>query len=254
MFKKILPLLLALILCLTAVGCSAFAAGPSDTDLAEGTKGLNFELSSDGSGYVCTGLGNATTTDIVIPATYKDKPVLAIENGAFYNCVTLTSVTIQEGVQMILPYAFRGCVRLEKVIIPGSASYLGTHAFAMCSSLKSVTIADSDQTFEDPADDIRLIEENVFKGCSALTEIRLPEELTLLARRLFDACSALTEITIPARMEAIDEASFAGCTSLKTIRYEGTMEQWNKLPKGPLWDLDVSGYSVVCTDGTIEQD
>jgi hypothetical protein len=252
MFKKILLLLLALALCLAPVGCTAFAAEPSDTDLVEGTKGLNFELSSDGTGYVCVGLGNATTTDIVIPATYKDKPVLAVENGAFYNSVTLTSVTIQEGVQMILPYAFRGCVRLEKVVLPGSLTYVGTHAFAMCASLKTVTIADNDQTFEDPEDDVRLIEENAFKGCSSLEEIRLPEELTLLSRRLFDGCASLKEITIPARMEAVDEACFAGCTSLTTIRYEGTVEEWGALPKGSLWDLDVSGCTVVCTDGTAE--
>ena len=254
MFKKILPLFLALALCLSLAACSAFAAAPSEEDLAAGTKGLNYELSSDGAGYVCVGLGNATTTDIVIPATYKDKPVLAIENGAFYNCVTLTSVTIQEGVQMILPYAFRGCVRLETVTLPGSVSYLGTHAFAMCASLKTVTIADNDKTFEDPADDVRLIEESAFKGCSSLEEIRLPEELTLLSRRLFDGCTSLKEITIPARLEALDEAGFAGCTSLATIRYEGTVEKWNKLPKGMLWDLDTPAYTVVCSDGTVEPD
>lgn len=254
MFKKILPLMLALACILALIGCSAQAAGPSDADLEKGTSGLNFELSSDNAGYVCTGLGNATTTDIVIPATYKDKPVLAIENGAFYNCVTLTSVTVQEGVQMIMPYAFRGCVRLETVVLPGSVSYLGTHAFALCTSLKTVAIADNDKTFDDPKEDIRLIEENTFKGCTSLAEIRLPEELTLLARRLFDGCTALEEITIPARMEALDEGSFAGCTALATIRYEGTVEEWNKLPKGMLWNLDVTGCTVVCSDGSVELD
>jgi hypothetical protein len=252
MFKKILPLILTFACILSLIGCAAHAAGPSDTDLAEGTRGLNFELGSDGESYVCTGLGNATTTDIVIPATYKGKPVVAVENGAFYNCVTLTSVTVQEGVQMILPYAFRGCVRLETVTLPGSVSYLGTHAFAMCASLKKVTMADNDKTFDDPKDDVRLIEESTFKGCSSLEEIRLPQELTLLSRRLFDGCASLKEITIPARMEAMDEACFAGCTSLATIRYEGTMEQWEKLPRVTLWDLDVKDCTVVCSDGTIE--
>jgi hypothetical protein len=252
MFKKILPLILALACILSLAGCAALAAGPSDTDPVQGTKGLNFELSSDGEGYVCTGLGNATTTDIVIPATYKDKPVLAIENGAFYNCVTLTSVTVQEGVQMILPYAFRGCVRLETVVLPGSVSFLGTHAFAMCASLKTVTIADNDKTFEDPKDDVRLIGESAFKGCSSLTELRLPEEVTMLSRRVLDGCASLKEITIPVGVEALDEGCFAGCTSLTTIRYEGTKEQWEKLPRVTLWDLDVRDCTVVCSDGTLE--
>jgi hypothetical protein len=85
-----------------------------------------------------------------------------------------------------------------------------------------------------------------------LEEIRLPQELTLLSRRLFDGCASLKEITIPARMEAMDEACFAGCTSLATIRYEGTVEQWEKLPRVTLWDLDVKDCTVVCSDGTIE--
>ena len=252
MFKKILPLMLALVLCLSLAGCTAFAADSAESDPSAGTPGLNYELSSDGSGYVCVGLGNATTTDIVIPATYKGKPVLAVENGAFYNCVSMTSLTVQEGVQMILPYAFRGCVRLEKVVLPGSVSYLGTHAFAMCASLKSVTIADNDKTFEDPKDDVRLLEESAFKGCTALEEVRLPEEITLLSRRLFDGCTSLKEITIPARMAAMDEGCFAGCTSLTTIRYEGTRQQWEDLPKGMLWDLDVGDHEVICSDDTVK--
>ena len=133
-------------------------------------------------------------------------------------------------------------------------SYLGTHAFALCTSLESVIIADNDKTFDDPKDDVRIIEENTFKGCSSLEAIRLPEELTLLARRLFDGCTALKEITIPARLEAMDEACFAGCSALATIRYEGTMEAWEKLPRGSLWNLDMGKCTVVCSDGSVELD
>jgi hypothetical protein len=76
----------------------------------------------------------------------------------------------------------------------------------------------------------------------------------LLSRRLLDGCSALQEITIPARVEAIDEGALAGCSALKTIHYEGTVEQWNKLPKGMVWDLELEGYTVVCSDGSVELD
>ena len=68
---------------------------------------------------------------------------------------------------------------------------------------------------------------------------------------LLDGCSALEEITIPTRIEAIDEGAFAGCSGLKTIHYEGTVEQWNKLPKGMVWDLEIENCTVVCSDGSV---
>ena len=254
MFKnRILLILLAALLCFALPGCSAFASEQSDDEASapQATAGLAYELSSDGESYMCTGIGSASKTDIVIPATYKDKPVTMIATGACYNCVTLTSVTLQEGVQVIQDYAFRGCVRLETVNIPGSAFYVGARAFELCSSLKTVTIEDNSQTFEKPEDDVRMIGESAFKGCTSLTSLRLPEEVVLLGRRMLDGCSALQEITLPARLEAIDEAAFAGCSALKTIRYEGTVEEWNKLPKGLMWDMELTECTVVCSDGTV---
>ncbi len=257
MFKnRMLPILLAVLLCLALASCSAFASEQSGEDgtALQGTAGLAYELSSDGESYICTGIGSASKTDIVIPSTYKGKPVTMVGNGAFYNCVTLTSVTIQEGIRAIQDYAFRGCVRLETVSIPGSAFYVGARAFELCSSLTTVSVADNTQEFEKPEEDVRMIGESAFKGCTSLTSVRLPEEIVLLGRRMLDGCSALKEITIPAKVEAIDEAAFAGCSALTTIHYEGTVEQWNKLPKGMMWDLELADCTVVCSDGTVELD
>ena len=250
MMKRNLVLIILLVLCLVMpVGCSAGAAQNEEDATLTGTAGLEYQLTSDNEGYVCTGIGNAATTDIVIPATYKGKPVLMVANNAFYNCVTLTSVTIAEGVQAIELYAFRGCVRLKSVSIPGSVLYVGDRAFEDCTSLVTVTIADNPKVFDKPEEDVRMIGESTFKGCTALKELRLPEELTLLSRRMLDACASIETITLPAAVKAIDEAALAGCTALKTIHFPGTKEEWSKLPKGMLWDVDVEGCVVVCSDG-----
>ncbi len=47
------------------------------------TEGLEYTLSKDESYYICSGLGTATTTDIVIASTYKNLPVSSIRNNAF---------------------------------------------------------------------------------------------------------------------------------------------------------------------------
>lgn len=250
MLKKKALFIILLVLCLVLpVGCAARAEQNETNTTQEGTPGLEYKLTSDGSGYICTGIGNASTTDIVIPATYKDKPVILVAANAFYNCTTLTSVIIADGIQGVEMYAFRGCVRLKSVSIPGSVILIGDRAFTGCTSLETVIIADNDKVFEKPEEDVRLIGESAFKGCTALREIRLPEELTLMSRRLLDACSSLEEITLPAKIQAVDEAALAGCSSLKKLYFQGTKEEWSKLPKGMLWDADVEGCVVVCTDG-----
>ena len=250
-------LILALALCLGTMGCSAFAAdGSSEAATSEGTPGLAYKLSADGESYMCIGIGNATTTDIVIPATYKGKPVTLIDNGAFYNCVTMTSLTIQEGVKAIQPYAFRGCVRLESVTIPDSVFYVGNRAFEFCSSLTSLTIVDvedveDEQEGDDENKDLKLIEESAFKHCSKLTSVTMPASTLLVSRRTFDGCESLTEITLPAGVEALGEGCLGGCKALKTIYFGGTVEEWEKIAKGGLWAADTVGVSVVCSDGTV---
>ena len=263
MFKtRSLLFILVLALCFTAVSCSAFAAdGSNETaDASEGTPGLSYKLSSDGESYMCTGIGNATTTDIVIPATYKGKPVTLIDNGAFYNCVTMTSLTIQEGVKAIQPYAFRGCVRLESVTIPDSVFYVGNRAFEFCSSLTSLTIVDvqdveegteGDAENETEGTDLKLIEESAFKNCTKLTSVTMPASTLLVSRRTFDGCTSLAEVTLPAGVEALAEGCFGGCMALKTIYFGGTVEQWENIAKGGLWAADAEDVSVICSDGTV---
>ncbi|MDE6834298.1 MAG: leucine-rich repeat domain-containing protein, partial [Ruminococcus sp.] len=79
-----------------------------------------------------------TVKDVVIPSEIYGLPVTRIGDRAFYNCNSLKSVTIPDGVTSI-----------------------GKRAFFYCSSLTSVTIPDS----------VTSIEDDVFFGCSGLTSV-----------------------------------------------------------------------------------
>ena len=48
-----------------------------------GSRGLEYELSSDAEYYIVSGIGDCTDTTITIPSRYKWKPVKAIGNEAF---------------------------------------------------------------------------------------------------------------------------------------------------------------------------
>ena len=104
------------------------------------TEGLQYTLSSDGKYYICSGVGTATETEIVIASEYNGKPVKEIGNNAFgqsslWIVYKLKSVFIPNSINIIGDYAFSYCSYMESVIIPESIQSIGMNAFAGCSSL-----------------------------------------------------------------------------------------------------------------------
>ena len=90
--------------------------------------GLEYTSNGDGTCYV-SGIGTCTDTDIVIPAVSPNgETVIGIGNSAFYDCSSLTSVTIPDGVTSIGRSAFYFCTSLESIIIPDSVTQIGRYA------------------------------------------------------------------------------------------------------------------------------
>ena len=61
---------------------------------------------------------------------------------AFYNCYSLTSITIPDGVTSIGNNAFQNCRSLTSITIPDGVTSIGNNAFYNCYSLTSITIPD----------------------------------------------------------------------------------------------------------------
>ncbi len=72
-----------------------------------------------GSLYISAYTGSGGT--VVIPATTNGLPVNSIGQFAFYNCTSLTSVTIPDSVTSIGGYAFAGCSSLTSAFFQGNA-------------------------------------------------------------------------------------------------------------------------------------
>jgi hypothetical protein len=62
-----------------------------------------------------------------------------IGKEAFHGCVSITSVTIKDGMEKIEDGAFQGCTNLKSVTIPSSVKSIGEWAFDSCIRLTSVT-------------------------------------------------------------------------------------------------------------------
>ncbi|MCQ2387293.1 MAG: leucine-rich repeat protein, partial [Clostridia bacterium] len=138
---------------------------------------------------------------------------------AFYNCSSLTSVTIGNSVTSIGGGAFYDCNSLKSIVIPDSVTSIGYSAFRYCSSLKSIVI---------------------------------PESVTSIGYSAFRGCGSLSSITIGSGVTSIADEAFEGCTALKSVTFNGTKSQWQAISKGSDWKHYVpSTCKVICTDGTV---
>ena len=137
-----------------------------------------------------------------------DGKLTTIGEQAFYNCGSLTSVTIGDSVTTIGDEAFMYCRSLTSVTIPDSVTTIGEWAFSWCSSLTSVTIPDSVTTIGDYA----------FYECSSLTSVTIPDSVTTIGEYAFRDCYDLTSVTIPDSVTTIGKAAFASCSSLAEFK------------------------------------
>ena len=92
----------------------------------------------------------------------------------------------------------------------------------------------------------------MFNGCTNLENLQMPiGGLKSIGISMFRNCSKLTTITIPDSVTAINGSAFRDCSSLSTFNFAGTKEQWNSISFGDNWNLGMSATIVHCLDGDI---
>ncbi|MGN1061024.1 MAG: leucine-rich repeat protein, partial [Candidatus Coproplasma sp.] len=101
-----------------------------------------------------------TDTELTLPEMFNNKNY-DISQYAFYNCTSLRSITIPNGVNSIGDYAFYGCSSLTSVEFPVSLTSIGNKAFYCCTALTSITIPDN----------MTSIGNDAFFGCTKLIEV-----------------------------------------------------------------------------------
>ena len=176
------------------------------------SEGLDMVLISEGE-YTVSGIGTCTDTEILIPTTYNDLPVVSVEASAFLNNTAITSVVLPDGITSIGENAFNGCESLTSVTFGKNSqlSSIGPGAFNYCYSLESITIPES----------VTSIGSDAFYYCYGLRSVTFGEnsQLTSIGDGAFNWCESLESITIPASVTSIGEWAFVECYRL--------VEVWN---------------------------
>ena len=172
------------------------------------------------------------TGELVIPNS-----VTYIGAYAFYNCSSLTSVTIPEGITSIEEATFDWCSGLETVNLPNSVETIGNWAFYGCISLTNLVLPNAltsigyeaftschslTGTLELPAS-VTSIGDDAFEGCSGLTGLILSDNIQSIGYYAFKNCSGLRgELTLPESLESVGGYAFYGCDGISTVNYNAT--------------------------------
>jgi hypothetical protein len=159
--------------------------------------------------YNCSSLSSITIPD----------DVASIGNYAFEHCSGLRSITIGNGVTSIGDDAFWDCSSLTSVVIPSSVTIIGSYSFYYCSSLTSVVIPSS----------VTIIGEYAFYGCGGLTIITIPNSVTSIGKLAFYGCGNLESVTIPDSVISIGDRAFNYCDNLEDVYYGGTSAEWQNI-------------------------
>jgi len=211
--------LLILFLAIASVFACAFALSACGKDDSTNVAVDGVKLRFEGEGYTVVGLTDSNATSVVIPSSYKEKPVNAIGDDAFWGCNSLTSISIPDSVTTVESRAFGYCIKLESIEVNENNSVYSsrdgilynkneTEILAVPFALKgNVTISDG----------VTEIGEEEFTLRASLTSITIPDSVTSIGVRAFSSCDGLTSVTLGKGVQTICELAFWGCSKLTSI-------------------------------------
>ncbi len=169
-----------------------------------------YSINGDGTNITITGYAGAGG-DVAIPDRIDGLLVTSIGDFAFFNCTSLSSVTINNSITSVGVQAFDYCWNLSSVTIGNSVTNLEDYAFADCTSLSSVTIGNG----------VTSIGDDAFSDCTILSSITIPDSVTSLGDGEFADDSSLTNAVIGNGVTSLGDNAFSDCINLTGVYYRG---------------------------------
>lgn len=160
---------------------------------------------------------NATkyVTEIKIPST-----VTTIEAGTFQDSEALTTITLPDGITALPEQCFGRCYALQSVTLGSNLTEIGECAFLYDKSLTTINTANVTtfgyRCFEGCSSlqsidctNATFLGDDAFSN-TGLTAVTIPDRFTSIPERFLFGCSQLTSVTLPANLTSIGREAFAG--------------------------------------------
>ena len=128
-------------------------------------KGIKYSLDEQTMTAAVIAKRNGYEGDIIIPETVVSNRasylVTSIGKNAFFDCKSLTFITLPDSIKSIGFGAFMSCESLSKITLPESVKSIEGYAFYRCESLTEITIPSS----------VKSLGHDVFSHCISLKTI-----------------------------------------------------------------------------------
>lgn len=174
---------------------------------------LTYELDSDDSGYVVTGIEDDSAC-AVIPETYNGKPVVGIGEGA---------LAYQPG---------RGWIR--NIVLPSSLEFIEKGALSnfranrvfFRGTVEQWLEVDIPSEMDNPF--YHILSDEVWIDGKLANELVIPDGVTEIKKYAFAGCRGLTSVSLPASLVKIGARAFYDCGNVKTINLPAGLETMDK--------------------------
>ena len=209
-------------------------------------KAEDYDLGKTPQGWFINKYTGADVQQLSIPAVIAGKPIVGINENAFFGRDALEDVLVPEGIEVIRFAAFAFCRNLKcvhlpdtlkelgsrasgektgtfgvfredralcEINLPDSLTCIGPSAFFNCTSLQMLHLPDS----------ITEIGDMAFKNCLSLRSVHLPEAIREIPRNAFTGCLCLKQIYIPKGVERIESSAFMACKALERVYIPDTV-------------------------------
>lgn len=165
-----------------------------------------------------------------------------IRDYAFYNCRSITDVSMSEGVKEIGQYAFARCTEIQNARISDSVETIGQSAFNGCLGLTSINIPEGVKSIGSLAlmninlSAVEVDENNAYymaedgvlfnKAQTKIilypckksgTSYTIPENVTEITSSAFSGCKLLESVDIPASVNYIGTYAFRSCINITSL-------------------------------------
>ena len=180
---------------------------------------------------------SASVSELVIPDTFKDKPVTAIGQLAIGSCDTLEKIVIGKNITSIDKWGIVDCRYLKSIEVAEENEYFCSLDGVLYSKdmTKLITYpnANAAEYTKDGkllktagyavAPGVKVIGHAAFYKCYALEKVVLPDGLEEIEDRAFHKCEAMTDVNFPEGLRSIGKDAFLACKGLENITLPSTI-------------------------------
>lgn len=206
---------------------------------SEYSSGLQYTLNEDNNSYTLSSAGELfNSTKVVIPETYKGKPVTKIGERAFYSTqlygsdsskgAPINELILPSTIKSIALEAFYNC-KIEKVVFEGTIE-------EWC-SIQFVGASANPLYHPDNAKD----NTKLYIDVEMIETLVIPNSVSTISSYSFIDCGSLKEVVIPESVTSIEPLAFKNCGSLSSVEV--------KAPRG--WYYKNGGYKYSISESTM---